>query len=84
MASLSNDNYNNNRCDLWKFNNSLVQNEVYVENMKKLITEINTSNEFIGHAQTKWEFLKYESRKFMIDYSKTAAKIRKKNNRAVI
>ena len=52
--------------------------------MKKLITEINTSNEFIGHAQTKWEFLKYESRKFMIDYSKTAAKIRKKNNRAVI
>ena len=50
--------------------------------MKKLITEINTSNEFIGHAQIKWEFLKYESRKFMIDYSKTAAKIRKKKQQS--
>ena len=50
---------------------------VYVENTKKLLTEINTSNEFIGDAQTKREFLKYEIRKFMIDYSKAVSKIRK-------
>ena len=46
--------------------------------MKKLITKINTSDEFLEDAQMKWEFLKYEIRKFTIDYSKSAAKIRKK------
>ena len=45
--------------------------------MKKLITKINTSNEFNEDAQMKWEILKYEIRKFTIDYSKKAAKVRK-------
>ena len=45
--------------------------------MKKLITKINTSNEFNEDAQMKWECLKYEIQKFTIDYSKKAAKIRK-------
>ena len=43
--------------------------------MKELITKTNTSNEFFEDAEMKWEFLKYEIRKFTIDYSKTAAKI---------
>ena len=60
-------------------NNSLVYDEFYVENIKKPITQINTSNEFIEDAQMKWEFLKYEIWKFTIDYSKTAAKIRKQH-----
>ena len=45
--------------------------------MKKLITKINTSNEFLEDDQIKWEFLKYKIRKFTIDNSKTGAKIRK-------
>ena len=45
--------------------------------MKKLITKINTSNEFLEDAQMKWEFLKCGIWKFTIDYSKTVAKIRK-------
>ena len=60
-------------------NSSLVYDEFYVENMKKLITKINTSNEFLEDAQMKWEFLKYEIRKFTTGYSKTAAKIRKQH-----
>ena len=40
---------------------------------------MNTSNEFLKDAQMKWEFLKYEIRKFTTDYSKTAAKIRKQH-----
>ena len=60
-------------------NSSLVYDEFYVENMKKLITKINTSIEFLEDAQMKWEFLKYEIWKFTIDYSKTAAKIRKQH-----
>ena len=47
--------------------------------MKKIITKINTSNEFLENAQMKWEFLKYEIRKLSIDYSKAAAKIRKQH-----
>ena len=59
-------------------------NEVYVENMKKFIAKINTSNKFVKVVQTKWKFFKYEIRKFTIDYSKNAAKRKKqqmiKNN----
>ena len=74
---LSNDNSDNNSRGLWKYNSSLVPDDFYVENMKNLITKINASNEFLEDVQTKWAFLKYEIRKFMIDYSKTAAKTRK-------
>ena len=48
LISLSHDNFDNNVCGLWKFNSSLVHDEVYDENMKKLITKINTSNNLSG------------------------------------
>ena len=79
LISLSSDNSDNNGRSLWIYNSSLVYDEFYVENMKKLITKINTSSEFLEDAEMKWEFLKYEIRKFTIDYSKTAAKIRKQH-----
>ena len=77
MVSLSNNNSDNNDCDISKYDSSLVYDEFYVENMKKLITKINTSNEFLEDVQMKWKFLKYKIQKLTIDYSKTAAKIRK-------
>ena len=58
LISLSNNNSDNNGRGLWKYNSSLVYDEFYVENMKKLITKINTSNEFNEDAQMKWEILK--------------------------
>ena len=76
MISLSNDNSDNNGRGLWKYNDSLVYDEFYVENTKKIITKINASNKFNEDAQMKWEFLKYEIRNLTIDYSKKAAKIR--------
>ena len=79
LISLSNNNSGNNGRGLWKYNSSLVYDELYIENMKKLSTKINTSNEFLEDAQMKWEFLKNEIRKFTTDYSKTAAKIRKQH-----
>ena len=79
LISLSNGNSDNNGRGLRKYNSSLVYDEFYVENVKKLITKINTSNEFLEDTQMKLEFLKYEIRKFTIDYSKTAAKIRKQH-----
>ena len=79
LISLSNNNSGNNGRGLWKYNSSLVYDELYVENMKKLSTKINTSNEFLEDAQMKWEFLKHEIRKFTIDYSRTTGKIRKQH-----
>ena len=74
MISLLNNKSDKNGNGFWKFNNSLVYDVVYVEKMKKIITKINNSNEFMENLQTKWVFLKYEIRKFTIDYSKPIAK----------
>lgn len=46
----------------------------FIEVMRKIITKIISSAEFIGDAQPKWAFLKYE---ILFDYSKIAAKIKK-------
>ena len=52
--------------------------------MKNIISKNNSINEFIRYAQIQWELLKYEYRKFTIDYSKTVAIIRKENNGGLI
>ena len=61
---------------LWKFNNSLISNEDYVEKMKNQISDILNflNNENIKDDQVIWEYLKYEIRKFTIQYSKRLAK----------
>ena len=45
LISLSNDNSDNKDHGLSKFNSSLVHDELFVENMEKLIAQINTSDE---------------------------------------
>ena len=62
---------------VWKFNNSLLLNTDFVKKLKTHI-EIEKSNlqensSFSDHS--KWEFLKYEIRKFSISFSKNLAKI---------
>ena len=64
LSSLSNDNSDNNGSGLSKCNSSLVYDEFYVKNMKKLITKINMSNEFLEDAQMEKEFLIYKVRIF--------------------
>lgn len=49
----------------------------FIEVMRKIITKIISSTEFIGDAQPLWAFLKYKILKFTIDCSKIAAKIKK-------
>ena len=65
---------------LWKFNNSLIENEEYVLQMKKFI--LDTLNELftenILDDQVKWEYLKYNIRKYTIKFSKELAKITNK------
>ena len=60
----------------WKFNNSLIQNEEYVHQMKKFISDTLNElfNENILDDQVKWEYLKYNIRKYNINFSKKLVK----------
>ena len=56
----------------WKFNNSLISNDEYVEKMKNQISETlhMLDQDKITDKHLRWEFLKYEIRKFTINFSK--------------
>ena len=56
----------------WKFNNSLTSNDDYVEKMKNQISETirMLDQNKITDKHLRWEFLKYEIRKFTINFSK--------------
>ena len=61
---------------LWIFNSSLTLNKEFVKKMKEHIsTCLNLlEKENILNDQVRWEYLKYEIRKFPIKFSKAQAK----------
>ena len=61
---------------LWIFNSSLTLNKEFVEKIKEHIsTCLNLlEKENILDVQVRWEYLKYEVRKFSIKFSKAQAK----------
>ena len=62
---------------LWKFNNSLISNTNFVDEMKTLIQKVifHFENDAYLTDQVKWELLKYEIRKFAINFSKKLAQV---------
>ena len=60
-----------------KFNNSLTEDQNYVNKIKDLIHNFSTKNGCDFSWQLKWECLKYEIRKFSIHYMKGLAKQKK-------
>ena len=60
-------NISRGRC-LWKFNNSLISNSNFVNEMKALIQKVifSLENETYLTDRIKWELLKYEIRKFPV------------------
>ena len=64
---------------LWKFKKSLLENENYREQMKTLIKNVlnNLDQDNIVDPQFRWEYLKYEIRKFSIYFSKDIARNKK-------
>ena len=60
---------------LWKFNNSLISNSNFVDEMKTLIQKVifSLENDTYLTDQVKWELLKYEIRKFAINFSRKLA-----------
>ena len=57
-------------CGFWKFNCSLVSDEIYIEKVKELIENLNSQYDSLNNAQLKWEFFKYKVRKYSIGYTK--------------
>ena len=57
----------------WKFNNSLVEDAIYVEKVRSLINTVNAEMKDIVDLRVKWEFLKYKIRQFTRCYSKQKA-----------
>ena len=60
---------------LWKFSNSLISNTNFVGEMKTLVQKVifGFENGTYLTDQVKWELLKYEIRKFAINFSKKLA-----------
>ena len=60
----------------WKFNNSLICNSNFVDEMKTFIhnTKIFLDQNDSFSNQSEWEFLKYEIRKGSIAFAKALAK----------
>ena len=59
---------------IWRFNSSLTKDQDYIIEIKKIICSFCTANKFFSNRQLKWELLKYEVRKFTINYKKQIAK----------
>ena len=61
---------------LWKFNISLTSNDDHVEKKKNQISETlrMLEQDEITDKHLRWEFLKYEIRKFTINFSKKCVK----------
>ena len=65
--------------NFWKFNSSLINDELYVAQMTEYIKNklLLFQNEDLNN-QSKWEYLKYEIRKFTINFSKNKSKNKRK------
>ena len=54
----------------WKFNNTLLQDANFPNNLKAHIQSLNDDLAYLDNPHLKWEYLKYEIRKFSIAFSK--------------
>ena len=59
---------------IWKFNSSLTKDQDYIVEIKKMIRSFCTANKSLSNPQLKWTLLKFEVRKFIINYAKQIAK----------
>ena len=61
---------------LWKFNNSLISNDNFVDEMKALIQKVIFGFENVTYLtdQVKWQLLKYEIRMFAIIFLESCTK----------
>ena len=58
LISFSKDTQNKSS-GFWKFNNSLLSDDIFKVELKQQIQNIKNDNELSNNPQIKWEFLKY-------------------------
>ena len=78
LISFSQEKQHSKSFGFWKFNNLLLSDNIFKEKLKQHIQNIESDNELSNDPQIKWEFLKYQIRKFTIRFSKTRAKEERK------
>ena len=54
----------------WKFNNSLLCDDTFPSELKNHLSSLSLDLEYLDNPHLKWEFVKYEARKFSIRFSK--------------
>ena len=54
----------------WKFNNSLLKDEDYIERIQKLYPELRSKYSYVQDEQMLWELLKMEIRIFTNSFAK--------------
>ena len=59
----------------WKFNSSLIKDHMYVSQIKHLARSFLSND--IPNINAQWQLLKYEIRKFTVDYTKRIARQRR-------
>ena len=73
-VTISNYNFFKPGPGLWKFNNSLINDETFTNTFKNfiqnMINELELNTKTFLDNQLKWELLKYEIRRFTISYCK--------------
>jgi len=63
----------------WKFNASLLKDEVYIDHIKETISHLKEQCVDIENKGLKWDYIKSEIRQRTIIYSKTQARLRHDN-----
>ena len=61
----------------WKFNNSLLEDTIFVEKIKSHIQDVIQETFDLSDPRVKWEFLKYKVRFFVRIYAKEKAAFRR-------
>ena len=67
----------------WKFNNSLLRGEAYVNELRKNLNLYKVKYESIGDKGLKWDLIKMEITGFTFKYAKSKAK-RRKNDEVIL
>ena len=67
----------------WKFNNSLTEDEVFVEKLRTYINDVKSTFNEHRDSRINWEFLKYKIQRFSNRYTLEQAKTRKARQKAL-
>ena len=72
------------RPNLWKFNNSFLQDTDFTENMNTLITDKWRENNDITDLRVRYELLKFEIQQLSMNYGRQKAKSRRRREKELI